>query len=217
MKYIYIIIALIAGFAMQAQTSSAVNFQGLLLGVDGNGLANRTADFRIIISKDFQGTDLHYIETQEVTTSSNGVFDIQIGNGTPVIGDYETIDWLTAIPWLTIEYDLMDGQGIQVIGPQSFQVVPFCFSSKYIMCQDGAQGYPGPAGAQGFPGAFGTQAIGPQGNPGPNGLDGIANMPILETPPNNAEEGTIYLDDGSNRTDTSKGFRYYTGTAWLDL
>jgi len=35
--------------------------------------------------------------------------------------------------------------------------------------------------------------------------------------PSSPETGEIYLDDGSNRTDSYIGFRYYDGSEWIDI
>ena len=42
-------------------------------------------------------------------------------------------------------------------------------------------------------------------------------MPQRNTPPDNPQMNTIYLDDGTNRQDAAPGFRFYDGAVWIDL
>lgn len=203
---------------LAGQYNNMINYQGLLLGADGSGMANRTVTFTVIISEDFAGNNRYYAEQHEITTTVNGVFNLDIGGGDPLEGTMDDIDWLADIPYIKMNYDLMQGNGLQSIGPQSFEVVPFCFSSKYVMCQDGRQGDSGNAGPQGEQGLKGDP--GEQGKDGDQGQAGDDGRPVMEqlsAPPTGADEGTVYLDSGANRTDGARGFRYYDGGAWIDL
>ncbi len=62
-------------------------------------------------------------------------------------------------------------------------------------------------------------AVGSQGATGPTGAigpSGISFDVILDTPPT-GKLHSIYLDNGSNRSDGKVGFRYYDGQKWIDL
>ncbi len=77
------------------------------------------------------------------------------------------------------------------------------------------KGDPGPPGPQGPQGAIGPQGlVGPQGV---RGVDGIFSLGARNTPPFDPETHTIYLDDGTNRIDGQRGFRYFDGEVWIDL
>ena len=43
------------------------------------------------------------------------------------------------------------------------------------------------------------------------------NMTAASSEPSTPSTGDVYLDDGSNRSDTYYGFRYYDGSNWIDL
>ena len=221
MKNLATIIILLTVNVCFGQFNTNFNYQGLLLDDSNSGIENTNAEFIISISEDVDGTVIYYQERQNVTTDANGVFDFQIGNGESLIGSIADVDWLSSVPYIGVQYDLFDGQGLKSIGYNKFQSVPFCFYSKYVVCQQGPQGFPGadgPAGPAGATGASG--ATGPAGPSGINGVDGQNGAPITEMlnlSPSVASEGTIYLDDGTNREDGVPGFRYFDGTNWLDL
>lgn len=48
-------------------------------------------------------------------------------------------------------------------------------------------------------------------------LDDVFKMTPTSTAPVSPASGWIYFDDGTNRTDTNPGPRYYNGTSWVDL
>ena len=80
---------------------------------------------------------------------------------------------------------------------------------------DGAQGPQGPQGPQGLTGAQGQ--TGPQGAPGPDGSSSLPFQALLSSAPANPSLHDIYLDNGSGRADGNPGYRYYNGSAWVDL
>lgn len=49
------------------------------------------------------------------------------------------------------------------------------------------------------------------------GIATVLNMPATATAPASPTAGDIYVDDGTNTTSGSTGFRYYDGSAWVDL
>lgn len=221
MKNIFVIILLFSSHLLIGQVSSDFNYQGLLLSAAGSGVDGKLVDFVVSITADVQGSIAYYSEAQEVQTDENGIFNFVIGEGTPLSGSMGDVDWLGSVPYLDISYDLRDGEGDRFLGVTSFSAVPFALYSKYIYClpgEPGVRGLNGPAGEVGPQGPQGAQGpAGWDGQQGAQGPPGIPNMPILDEAPANALEGTVYLDDGTNRGDSAPGFRYYDGSDWLDL
>lgn len=71
------------------------------------------------------------------------------------------------------------------------------------------QGPQGPSGA--------TGAQGPSGPQGPIGDRGITYYSLTSVVPSNPSTGKMYLDDGSNTSDGTPGFRIWDGSNWIDL
>lgn len=218
MKNILIILLTLIAQVSFAQIPNAFGYQGLLLNADGYAIENKLVDFVVTISANNDGFDAYYQEVQSIETDKNGVFNFNIGEGDVLSGSMDDIAWLSSVPYIGIEYDLLNGEGINDLGFTQFNSVPFCFYSKYVVCQDGPKGQDGKDGAQGPIGPTGppgataaTGATGQQGQPG----EPITGM--LNAVPTNAQEGTVYLDDGSNTEDGLPGFRYYDGSTWIQL
>lgn len=203
------------------QVESAFNYQGLLLDAAGNALAEKDVEMEIGIYPQF-GSNPYYEERHSVKVDQHGIFRLTIGEGSPLLGSMQDVNWMLNIPRMEVSYDLGNGEGFQSLGISEFNAVPFCFYSERIFCLDGPQGTQGPQGPQGWEGDPGPQGLdgqtSPQGQTGPQGPPGLAVMPMLSTPPNdNLENGVVYLDNGDNRADNAPGFRYYDGTGWIDL
>lgn len=217
---IILLFTFFAAFAF-AQNSDDFHYQGWLVDEDGLAISNKEVLIYVSIAQFANGGTIYYSETHDLKTSGKGTFDVVIGRGTATSGDAADIPWLSGIPYIGIEYDLQNGQGIQSIGYQKFNVVPFCLYAKHTICQDGLPGNVGATGPTGPIGPIGpTAATGPIGAPGQDGTDGLPGLPILEMeniPPSVAQEGQIYMDSGNNREDGSPGFRYYDGSSWIDL
>lgn len=221
MKKLYLLALLFISSLALCQTGNTFSYQGLLLDANGNGVENSIAQFVISISQDVNGASLYYQETQIVSTDNNGVFDFVIGEGDAILGDMDNVDWLSSIPFIGVQYDLMNGSGVQDLGYNQFQSVPFCFRSQYIVCQkgfDGEPGIPGPQGPEGPPGPAGPiGATGATGPAGPQGPPGFPITEMLNEAPSNSVAGTIYLDDGTNTEDGLPSLRYFDGNIWIDL
>ena len=218
MKKLIFILTLLSTQFLAGQVPSAFSYQGLLVDNQGNGIINKDVTLNVIISADINLTNNYYTEVHDVKTNDNGMITLNIGEGTPLQGAVSDIDWLLSVPYISINYDLNDGSGEQSLGTSQFNAVPFCFSSKYIICQDGPPGSTGAIGPQGSQGLQGPSGLtGQAGLPGPQGPPGDAILPLLDTPPITAIEGTIYMDNGTNRSDALPGFRYFDGNNWIDL
>lgn len=198
----------------------AFTFQALVLDVDANPIANANATVRVSLTDANQNTT-YYQEEQDLFTSENGTIAFNVGGGTPLQGAMADVDWLASVPYVQISYNLMDGKGWHNIEGQKFHSVPFSLQSRFVVCQDGSDGLVGPIGPQGAQGAVGPSGVfGFNGADGPQGEQGLSGVPMVireSSVPDNPQQGRVYLDDGSNRADGSPGFRYYTGSSWMDL
>lgn len=54
-------------------------------------------------------------------------------------------------------------------------------------------------------------------SPGSVSIGSVLNMPAVSSAPGSPSAGDIYVDDGTNTSSGSTGFRYYDGSAWVDL
>jgi hypothetical protein len=56
------------------------------------------------------------------------LFSLFIGNGVPIEGDFQGIDWTGSVKFLSVEYNT--GNGYQLIGSQQLVSVPFSQHSR---------------------------------------------------------------------------------------
>ena len=217
MKHALIILLSLITQLVFTKTPEEFSYQVLLLNSEGYPIDNRNVEFLISIGLDKEGIDTYYQEIQNIQTDKSGIFNFNIGEGETLLGSMDDIEWLSSVPFIGIKYDLSDGQGMKSIGFTQFNSVPFCFYSKYVVCQDGPDGRDGLPGPQGITGATGPNgATGPEGASGAMGASGIPQTPMLSSEPS-VFEGRVYLDDGTNTEDGNPGFRYYDGTNWIQL
>lgn len=193
-------------------------FQALILDENSYPMENAKVLIRTTVSSDRTHSDILYREQEPLVTNAHGSVNYVVGSGIRLNGSMSTIDWLVGVPYILVEYDLLDGKGWQQTNTVQMSLVPFCLYSKYVVCQKGLTGGigpQGPVGEQGPAGADGAQ--GPRGEQGPAGHPGTPAVNPLSEAPLNPQEGRVYLDDGTNTVDGNPAFRYYDGNEWMDL
>ncbi|MEJ6793025.1 MAG: hypothetical protein QNK89_09945 [Lacinutrix sp.] len=81
-----------------------------------------------ILSGSSSGTEA-FAETFNVTTNTNGVFDLAIGDGTNVSGSLSGLNWGVADYFIEITIDEDGGIVYQVVGASKLRVVPVAKTS----------------------------------------------------------------------------------------
>jgi len=161
---IFFVYCLLPGSSLYSQAPQGINYQAVARDISGAILQTQNISIRFTISNGSGGTTL-YQETQNATTNQFGLFTLNVGNGTPVIGNFTSIAWATVTPWLQVEMDPAGGIAYVNMGTSQLLSVPYSLFA--------ASGNPGPQGATGPPGIQGPQGnTGLTGAPGPQGQDG---------------------------------------------
>ncbi|MEL6843889.1 MAG: hypothetical protein AAFP02_11825, partial [Bacteroidota bacterium] len=89
---ILIIWSLLVGVThLQAQVPQGITFQGIARDASGLPVASTTVNITVRILN--AGSVLQYEETHTQLTDTYGLFDIIIGQGTPVTNTFASIDW----------------------------------------------------------------------------------------------------------------------------
>lgn len=231
MRIIILASFILVAVAVYGQPTKSFNFQSILLDENGIALNSSTANIRSSLLE--SNGDIVYVEDHDIQTNELGYFSINIGRGSILSGDFESLSWKDQQYFLRLDW-IKDGALTQ-LGDIELLSVPYAFVAHHADHVDipgplGPAGDSGPPGVKGDPGPPGscgpvgpsppvgmTGAAGPQGEMGPQGLDG--KMVVLKTssPPPNAVSGTIYVDDGSNTSSGQIGLRFFDGTNWIDL
>ena len=98
----WIIICLCISTLTYAQNdqSNFINYQGLATDSNGEIIAEQDLNLQISILLGAPDAPASYVENHTVTTDTNGVFAIQIGDGSVVSGDYTTLNFNDLAPYL---------------------------------------------------------------------------------------------------------------------
>lgn len=167
MKKILSILALSAGLCGTAfaQAPARFNYQGIARNGSGAPMASQALGLRLSVLDGSSTGAAVYVETQTVVTNAYGLYNVQIGGGTPQQGTLAGVAWGTGSKFLKVEIDPAGGTAYTTIGNSQLLSVPYALYA--------AAGTPGPAGPQGPAGAAGAAgAAGPQGPTGPQGPAG---------------------------------------------
>lgn len=147
---------------------SGINYQAVARS-NNAVLGNQALTVRFSVRGGSANGPVQYQETHQTITSNLGLFNLQIGRGTPVTGTFATVPWADANQYLQVEIDA--GSGFSSLGASQLMSVPFALFSA-----NGAPGPVGPAGPQGPQGPVGAQGVpgpvGPAGQQGPQGAQG---------------------------------------------
>ena len=112
-----------------AQPPAMMKYQGLARNSNGNPVSNQTISLRISIHKDNTGGAVVYKETQTTTTNQFGSFNINIGAGTVVSGNFSAISWGRNSYFQEVEMDIAGGTNYVSMGVSQFLSVPYALSA----------------------------------------------------------------------------------------
>ena len=124
------LMAITVSFTIFAQAPNAFNYQGVARDLTGNPILNRNIGIRVSI---LQGTitgNEAYKELHLISTSNTGLFNIQIGGGTPVSGSIGSINWGEGSFFLKIEMDENGGSSYKLIGTNQMLSVPYALYAE---------------------------------------------------------------------------------------
>ena len=161
-----------------AQSPQMFNYQGVARDNGGNILANQSIGLQLDIRQTTANGTIVFAETHATSTSNFGLFNIKVGNGTPVTGVIAGIDWSNGPYFLEVSLDPAGGTNYLSMGVSQLLSVPYALYAENSgtpgpVGATGPTGPQGPTGTDGNDGANGaTGATGPQGPTGANGSNG---------------------------------------------
>ncbi len=170
-KIYYLALLLFVSIAAFSQSQNYMSYQAVIRNSSNNLITNQAVGMRIsILQGSVVGTEA-YVETQTPISNINGLVTLEIGNGTPIIGTYNAINWATGPYFIKTETDPTGGNSYTIVGVSQLMSVPYA-----LYALNSGSSIPGPAGPQGPAGNDGldgaTGPMGPQGPAGINGLEG---------------------------------------------
>jgi len=127
MKKILLSLALClsAGLAAIAQVPQALNYQGVARNVSGTPLASTAIGLQLIIHDGTATGTVVYQETQNPTTNSFGLYNVQIGTGNVISGTFIGINWGSGNKYLEVGIDPAGGTSYTSAGIAQLVSVPY--------------------------------------------------------------------------------------------
>ncbi|PSK93399.1 exosporium glycoprotein BclB-related protein [Taibaiella chishuiensis] len=193
-----------------AQVNQKINYQAVIRNAAGAPVINQNVSLRFsILTGSASGTSV-YSETQAATTNAFGLTNVQIGGGTPVSGNFTTINWGNAAKFLKVEADINGGTTYAQLATVEMVSVPYAMNAQTsndnrwnLATNDITSNNTGSVGIGGTPNASAKLDISATNK-------GILIPRITQAnrPAAPAEGLMIY------QTDNTPGFYYYGGGSW---
>jgi len=152
----------------QAQAPNAIPYQGVARNMSGNIIASQSISLRLSIRDVSSAGTVVYSEVHNVITTSLGLFNVNIGQGSNQTGTLAAVNWGSAAKYIQVELDPAGGTSYTNMGTTQLMSVPYALYAQN-------SNTPGPAGPVGPVGPTGaTGPVGPAGPAGPLGPVGPA-------------------------------------------
>lgn len=129
MKKILTVIFIFLSLGLICQTPQAINYQAIARDAGGNIITNSIGIKFRILQGSTSGT-LVYEETHTSTPSSAGIFNVGIGGGTVVSGNFSTINWQNSPYFLEVNIDPAGGTSYTTVGTTQLLSVPYALYAE---------------------------------------------------------------------------------------
>jgi len=113
-----------------AQAPEKMSYQAVIRNSSDVLVTNTQIGMQISILQGSASGPAVYIETQSLTTNTNGLVSVEIGTGTIVSGNFATIDWTNGPYFIKTETDLAGGINYTITGTSQLLSVPYAFHAK---------------------------------------------------------------------------------------
>ncbi len=124
-KILLYIVALLGCQQSYAQTPQGIPYQAAARNSSGAILASTTVSVRFSIRDSIATGAIKYRETHSITTTAQGLFSVNVGQGTPVTGTFSSINWGTNTKYMQVELDPTGGSTYIDMGTQQMMSVPY--------------------------------------------------------------------------------------------
>jgi len=104
-----------------------MKYQAVARDIDGQPLANQTINVRVSLLSGAEAQKPVYTEVQQVTTNALGLFNLNLGQGASLKGDFSRVEWESGNKWLQIEIDPNGNNEFINLGATQLLSVPYAF------------------------------------------------------------------------------------------
>ena len=94
-----------------------IHYQAIARDIKGNILSKSRIAIQIEILK---GENIEFAELHHITTDKFGQFDLTIGQGQTLNGNFKTISWEKGNKWLQLAIDVNETGNFEFLGKSNF-------------------------------------------------------------------------------------------------
>ena len=116
--------------ASSAQAPQAIPYQAIARNSSGTIVASSPVGLRFSIHDSSPTGTVLYTETHTPTTSDQGSFNVNIGQGSVTAGTFTAINWSTNAKYLQVELDVAGGTSYVDMGTQQLLSVPYALYAE---------------------------------------------------------------------------------------
>ncbi len=120
---LYLLFFLLGASVLMAQTPQQFNFQGVAR--DGATVVTGSITLQLTLHQGTASGPVVFRERHATSTNAAGVFNVLVGQGTPLIGTIDGIDWSTGPYFLQSELDPTGGLSFTDMGTTPLSSVPY--------------------------------------------------------------------------------------------
>jgi hypothetical protein len=110
---------------IMAQAPQAIPYQGVARNGSGNILSNQSIGLRLSIHDLTAAGAVVYSETHTTVTTNLGLFNLNIGSGTPIVGTLAGVIWGVGAKFIQVEMDPTGGTTYIDMGTTQLNSVPY--------------------------------------------------------------------------------------------
>ncbi|MCB9227651.1 MAG: YXWGXW repeat-containing protein [Chitinophagales bacterium] len=130
MKNIFTFLFTLLTIVCFAQVPQGVSYQAVAFNSGGTPVANGTVGVKVSVLDNSATGTVVYSETHTKTTNAQGLFNLNIGQGTPISGTFSGIDWGTNSKFLKVEVDPTGGTSYTNVGVNQLMSVPYALFAE---------------------------------------------------------------------------------------
>ena len=102
-----------------------INYQAIARDGQSNILALQPVQVKFSILDGSEAGPAVYVETQNATTTLNGLFTLMIGKGIPLVGSFSDVNWSKGNQYLQVDISIKGDGNFTTIGVMPFMSVPY--------------------------------------------------------------------------------------------
>lgn len=125
LSFFFLLLVMLSGVEAFAQVPQKFNYQGIARDAKGNPMAKQSLALKLSVLPTSDAITAEYEEVQYVATNEFGLYTLQIGAGTPLIGDMKTVKWETGNKYIKVMIDPTGGNDFKDAGTSQLLSVPY--------------------------------------------------------------------------------------------